>query len=261
MSEALQPVAPSAVALKSLVDTARGLAVRAVEQPVVTQALEVAAIVKGLVVTSDTEAIALLDHIVTMQDGEKALAVGEKGVVAIPKAMEAAVKEVTGPKRIWLAAAIMEAKRSNQAWQDEKNRVAREAERVAAEERRKQEAERARIAADHAAAAARAAAENQPPPPPPPEIPPPMEDAPLEPQRKIESGQARQVETRRLTSEMVDHHEADPFWLKLDTVAAEREFRTAMARGDVQAPGNQDAPVIWRGVKFWYNVTTAVQRK
>lgn len=57
--------------------------------------------------------------------------------------------------------------------------------------------------------------------------------------------------------ELMDPHEADPSWLKLDEAAAKAAFRAAIDRGDAEKPTEEGQRVRWRGVDFFVEKTRA----
>ena len=211
---------------------------RAVAVEAVRNALAAAEALKGIVITDDETAAIAVDQAGTVKRGLDALKAEVKRVLEVPKAMEAAVREVSNPTIALLDAALRDSGAARIRYQDAKDAEARRE-----VERQKAEAERLRL---EAAAEADLLGEDAPPPVVFSQAPPPK---PVVPQ----GATAQQIITKKLTCELVNPLEADPTWLVLaGTTRPVDDFKAQMNLGNVREPGTREHPVEWKGCRFWY---------
>lgn len=238
-----------------LVVYARGLAAKIAEMPEVAAGLAAAEQARGMVV-ADANADAMANDLgAVVARTEKAVKRAADEVKSHPKRMVAAVDEIVAP----LLAALKDGRAALDAaqlrWKAEQRRIAAEQERARIEAQRKAEAEARQREAERQRLEAEAAAAGAPPPPEPEPEPPPAEEPPVvAPPSLVRTSAGSSTTTKRLTCELVDPAEADPYWIVLaNTTTPIAAFKPVMERGDVQTPGIGKAEgVIYRGVRFWY---------
>ena len=212
----------------------------------VQQARAAAQAVRGVVVTSQDEAAHHADMLGTIQEGRSMLA-GMRAAALKPLEQQVgAIRALFEPIDTELKNAEAEAKAAAEGFLHHQRL---EAERLKREEiQRRLDAEKA--------AAEQAQAMGQ-------EVGPALEyvdDAAPAPPTQVKGGKAAFNETRRLACELVDFHECDPAWMKLDETAAKADFRTAERRGEVSSPAG-DGRTVWRGVAFFWHRFIAGRRR
>lgn len=217
-----------------LVEAARWVAWRVAEKPEILAALAAAeSIPPGIVISGETEAVALVDAMRSVIQGEKALEAQLAAILRIPKAMETVIRQAVADARGRLSVAKARGNDARVAWQAEVRR------RAAAEEARvKREADEA---AAKAAAEAALTGEDEPP---------PAEVAPVVVPRTVSAGAASSGTMVRIEAkEVVDPAACPKHWLVVVRAIAEGHFRSDEAAGKVRraAPGES---VVWRGVRF-----------
>lgn len=217
-----------------LVGTMRFIARRTAETPEILAALAAAeSIPPGIVISGETEAVALVDAMRSVIQGEKALEAELAEILRIPMAMMAAVRNEIAPERARLSVAKARGNDARVAWQSEVRR------RAAAEEARvKREADKA---AAEAAAEAALTGEDEPP---------PAEVAPVVVPRTVSAGAASSGTMVRIEAkEVVDPAACPKHWLVVVRAIAEGHFRSDEAAGKVKraAPGES---VVYQGVRF-----------
>lgn len=213
-----------------LARAAAAVARRIVQKPEVIRALAAVDLVPpGIVITGETDAVALADAARTIIIGEKAIASDMAAILRIPKAMEAAVRAAVGDELQRLTAAKARANGAREAYQVQ---LRRDAARDEAKAR-----ERAQKAVDAAAARGE-------------EVGPPVEVAPVVVPRTVAGGIGKTgMSVRVEPAEIVDVLKVPAEWLTLNTAMARSAFLYDEKAGRVRRADPGEA-VVWKGVRF-----------
>jgi hypothetical protein len=86
-----------------------------------------------------------------------------------------------------------------------------------------------------------------------------MEVAPPESVRRVTGAGVMVSTSSILKCEMVNPHDCDPTWLKLNDALAKDFYRYEVKRGEALGPDEMKEPVVIKGVKFWYEKSLAVR--
>lgn len=228
---------------RRLSEAVASVARKILDKPEVLAALAAAGTIpSGIVIAEEAAAVAVVDAIRTIIDGEKALEKDLHAVLKVPRAMEAAALQALRDHRVRLADAKARGNDARIAWQQECRRrsEADHARRVA----------EARKLAEKTAAEAALTGED---------APPVAEIATPEIPRTIKGGRAQSgTQVRVEAKEIVNDAECPPEWKVIVRAIAEGFFRNAELMGQVKRalPGES---VVWRGVRF-QSVERAVNR-
>lgn len=228
---------------RRLSDAVASVARKILDKPEVRSAMAAAATIPvGIVITEDATAVAVVDAIRTIIDGEKTLEKDLYDVLKVPRAMEAAAMGALRGQRSHLVEAKRRGNDARVAWQAEQRR------RAAADLERQQREARER--AEQARAEAALTGED---------VPPPAEVATPQVDRTIRSGRAQSgTQVRVEAKEIVNDAECPLEWKAVVRAIAEGFFRTAELAGQVKrAPPGES--VVWKGVRF-ESVERAVNR-
>ena len=230
----------------SLVVTVRGLAAQAVQSEQVKRALEVAKNSRGIILASDAEAMENVDSTKLIVGGAKALGAAKDNVLAIPKAMVAAVNAVCKPLEDALAAGKKSRDDAALAYRQVK---AAEFERERLRQQREVEALAQKAREQQALTNPFEDPEEE-------VVPLEIPTTPINPPSMVRGGSGSQVFSKVLTCELVNPHECDPSWLTLNNAAAKVWFRAKVKVGDCVDPGEGvEKAVTERGVRFWFSVS------
>ena len=225
-----------------LVATMRGLGSQIPQRPEIVRALAAAeTIPAGLVIASEDQAAELVSTVRVLLDADKTVRDEVKRLLAIPKAMEAAVRAAVAETQAKFSAALAVGGLVRVAWQQEVRRRAAAAEK---------EAHRlAEAAAAEAAAKAEESGED---------APPVAQVAAPEIVRTVTGGAARShTQVRVEPVVIVDYQAAQPF-LMMDAKLARAAFLAAERRNETKRP-EPGSRVRWSGIEF-EAVESAVNR-
>jgi hypothetical protein len=196
----------------------------------------------GLVIAGETEALALVDQLHEIVAAQKQLGADVTALLAIPRAMEKAIREEVRIASDRLEGARVRGGEARVAWQQELRR------RAAAEEQRQRA--QARKVEEEAIADAIAAGDD---------VPPPAEIASPLVARQIAAGLGVSGTMVRVDAkEIVDDAECPAEWKGLLRGNAEGAFRYAEKQGKIKRPAPGES-IVWQGVRF-ESVERAVNR-
>lgn len=241
---------------------ARKLATELLADEAVALANKAAASLSGIVITSNDEAGRVTDLTKSVRNGGARLKEALQRIIKPFKEAADEARETVRETVDTLAAAEKSGRGALDAWQEEQERISREAERKArdvAERVAREQEELARKARDAAVAeAALITAETGVEVPPVesdlPAIVPPVEVYVPEPD-KIRGETSSAGKMKKLNAELFDANECP--WLMLDNKTALAEFhKSALKPGARQL---EDDSIIWNGVRFFYTTSTVIR--
>jgi hypothetical protein len=243
---------------EKLIAYARGLAAKVAESPEAEAARNLVESARGLVVTDEAADVAANDLGAACAKYTKSLKARFAALKEHPKAMVAAINEVEASILGPLAElrAIVDA--AQLRWKAEQRRIAEAAERERLRKIREAEAAENQRQRDRLEAEAAAQLAGEEPPPPVEDVPPPaVPEVIAPPPALVRTSAGHSTTVKRLTCELVNAAECDPYWLVLANVTAPKAaFEIVLARGDAKEPGyGRENGTEWRGVRFYYQET------